>query len=233
MPVIYSRCIVWIVWMYNICIHIIHDIPKEQTSIFEQNILWQKKTFQNLFPAWPCKVDRFTRVESQGVWGIIEGEVVGAGSKRFLDSMAIDLPKEAEEQVRSRGCEVLNGSKTFEGSLVKASVLMKSMMHWQPCTWNIMESGYRLGWNWGQMMCNLVVWHIFSQAAYHVVSLFWKLCSFEGLCTFSISACIHCRDSWRGEKMGTKRWCFHHCLHDHRGQVLDSRITVVGFSFQL
>lgn len=46
------------------------------------------------------KVDRFTRVESQGVWGIIEGEVVGAGSKRFLDSMAIDLPKEAEEQVK-------------------------------------------------------------------------------------------------------------------------------------
>lgn len=46
------------------------------------------------------KVDRFTRVESQGVWGIVEGQVVGAGSKRFLDSMAIDLPIEAEEQVK-------------------------------------------------------------------------------------------------------------------------------------
>ena len=46
-----------------------------------------------------CQVDRFTRVESQGVWGIVEGQVVGAGSKRFLDSMAIDLPSEAEEQV--------------------------------------------------------------------------------------------------------------------------------------
>lgn len=46
------------------------------------------------------KVDRFTRVESQGVWGIVEGQVVGAGSKRFLDSMAIDLPSEAEEQVK-------------------------------------------------------------------------------------------------------------------------------------
>lgn len=56
-------------------------------------------------------MDRFTRVESQGVWGIIEGEVVGAGSKRFLDSMAIDLPKEAEEQVRSRGCEGFNWIK--------------------------------------------------------------------------------------------------------------------------
>ena len=44
-------------------------------------------------------MDRFTRVESQGVWGIVEGQVVGAGSKRFLDSMAIDLPSEAEEQV--------------------------------------------------------------------------------------------------------------------------------------
>lgn len=205
---------------------------KRTNIIFEQKID-RRKTFRICFLLEICQVDRFTRVESQGVWGIIEGEVVGAGSKRFLDSMAIDLPKEAEEQVRSGDARVFTGSKTLEGSLVKGSVLMKSMMHWQPFRWNIMESGYRLGWNWAQMMRNLIVWCIFSQAAYYVLSLFWKLCSFEGLCTFSISVCIHCRDSWKGEKMGTKRWCFHHCLHDHRGQVLDSRITVVDFAFQL
>lgn len=142
-------------------------------------------------------------------------------------------PKRLRNRCGVGDARVLTGLKTLEGSLVKVSVLMKSMMHWQPCKWNIMESGYRLGWNWAQMMCNLIVWCIFSQAAYYVLSLFWKLCSFEGLCTFSISVCIHCRDSWKGEKMGTKRWCFHHCLHDHRGQVLDSRITVVDFSFQL
>ncbi|CAJ1341578.1 unnamed protein product [Effrenium voratum] len=43
------------------------------------------------------KVERFTRVESAGVWGIVEGTVVGAGSRRFLESMAIDLPQEAED----------------------------------------------------------------------------------------------------------------------------------------
>ena len=74
-----------------------------------------KENFQFFFSD-PAKVDRFTRVESQGVWGIIEGEVVGAGSKRFLDSMAIDLPKEAEEQVRNR--EVC-GSETLEFHLLK------------------------------------------------------------------------------------------------------------------
>ncbi|CAK9068812.1 unnamed protein product [Durusdinium trenchii] len=46
------------------------------------------------------KVERFTRVESQGIWGIIDGQVIGAGSRRFLDSMAIDVPKEGEAKVK-------------------------------------------------------------------------------------------------------------------------------------
>ena len=54
-------------------------------------------SLQSVF--WAPQVDRFSRVESQGVWGVIEGQVIGAGSKRFLDSMAIDLPPEGEEQV--------------------------------------------------------------------------------------------------------------------------------------
>jgi Cd2+/Zn2+-exporting ATPase len=43
------------------------------------------------------KVNKFTRVESAGVWGIVEGDVVGAGSTTFLDSMSIDLPSEADD----------------------------------------------------------------------------------------------------------------------------------------
>ncbi|CAK9032171.1 Cadmium/zinc-transporting ATPase HMA2 (Cadmium/zinc-transporting ATPase 3) (Protein HEAVY METAL ATPASE 2) [Durusdinium trenchii] len=46
------------------------------------------------------QVERFTRVESQGIWGIIDGQVIGAGSRRFLDSMAIDVPKEGEAKVK-------------------------------------------------------------------------------------------------------------------------------------
>ena len=46
------------------------------------------------------KVSNFTRVESMGVWGIVQGQVVGAGSRRFLDSMAIDVPDEAEAKLK-------------------------------------------------------------------------------------------------------------------------------------
>ena len=47
------------------------------------------------------KVSNFTRVESMGVWGIVEGQVVGAGSRRFLDSMAISITPEAEAKLAS------------------------------------------------------------------------------------------------------------------------------------
>jgi len=47
------------------------------------------------------KVSNFTRVESMGVWGIVQGQVVGAGSRRFLDSMAISLPDTAEAKLAS------------------------------------------------------------------------------------------------------------------------------------
>ena len=46
------------------------------------------------------EVQKFTRVESQGVWGIIEGQVIGAGSLRFLDSMCIDVPQEGLDTVK-------------------------------------------------------------------------------------------------------------------------------------
>lgn len=46
------------------------------------------------------EVQKFTRVESQGVWGIIEGQVIGAGSLRFLDSMCIDVPQEGQDTVK-------------------------------------------------------------------------------------------------------------------------------------
>jgi len=42
------------------------------------------------------RVTNFTRVESKGVWGIIDGIVVGAGSAKFLEAMSLDLPPEAE-----------------------------------------------------------------------------------------------------------------------------------------
>jgi len=42
-------------------------------------------------------VQKFTRVESAGVWGIVESKVVGAGSATFLDAMSIDIPKAAKE----------------------------------------------------------------------------------------------------------------------------------------
>mmetsp|Transcript_63573 Transcript_63573/g.196881 ORF Transcript_63573/g.196881 Transcript_63573/m.196881 type:complete len:705 (+) Transcript_63573:419-2533(+) len=41
------------------------------------------------------RVTNFTRVESKGVWGIVDGIVVGAGSAKFLEAMCVDLPKEA------------------------------------------------------------------------------------------------------------------------------------------
>lgn len=46
------------------------------------------------------QVDKFTRVESMGVWGLVEGQVVGAGSASFLEAMAIDLPSAAEDICR-------------------------------------------------------------------------------------------------------------------------------------
>lgn len=46
------------------------------------------------------KVTTFTRVESMGVWGMVSGQVVGAGSARFLDAMTVDLPNEATEVVK-------------------------------------------------------------------------------------------------------------------------------------
>lgn len=46
------------------------------------------------------KVTNFTRVESMGVWGMVSGQVVGAGSARFLDAMTVDLPNEATEVVK-------------------------------------------------------------------------------------------------------------------------------------
>ncbi|CAE8629995.1 unnamed protein product [Polarella glacialis] len=49
-------------------------------------------------PAALPAVDNFTRVESMGVWGIIGGKVIGAGSAGFLEAMAIDLPEEAVRQ---------------------------------------------------------------------------------------------------------------------------------------
>ena len=109
---------IFVVWMLECTTYVYgkkHDIPKEK-------VCFGKRQLSDFFFFDPAKVDRFTRVESQGVWGIIEGEVVGAGSKRFLDSMAIDLPKEAEEQV-SRGGLWIRDSWI---SLVKVSVLMKS-----------------------------------------------------------------------------------------------------------
>jgi len=42
------------------------------------------------------RVTKFTRVESAGVYGLIDSQMVGAGSATFLDAMAIDLPDEAE-----------------------------------------------------------------------------------------------------------------------------------------
>eukprot|EP00931_Biecheleriopsis_adriatica_P026884 TRINITY_DN16277_c1_g1_i1.p1 TRINITY_DN16277_c1_g1~~TRINITY_DN16277_c1_g1_i1.p1 ORF type:complete len:744 (-),score=164.01 TRINITY_DN16277_c1_g1_i1:186-2417(-) len=45
-------------------------------------------------------VKNFTRVESLGVWGIIEGRIIGAGSASFMDSMAVDLPEEAEQLLK-------------------------------------------------------------------------------------------------------------------------------------
>mmetsp|Transcript_84 Transcript_84/g.183 ORF Transcript_84/g.183 Transcript_84/m.183 type:complete len:731 (-) Transcript_84:59-2251(-) len=41
-------------------------------------------------------VMKFERVESKGVWGVIDGVVVGAGSAKFLEAMSVDLPREAE-----------------------------------------------------------------------------------------------------------------------------------------
>ncbi|CAE8609552.1 unnamed protein product [Polarella glacialis] len=49
-------------------------------------------------PAALPAVDNFTRLESMGVWGIIGGKVIGAGSAGFLEAMAIDLPEEAVRQ---------------------------------------------------------------------------------------------------------------------------------------
>jgi len=43
------------------------------------------------------KVSKFTRVESAGVYGLIDGQMVGAGSATFLEAMAIDMPDEAVE----------------------------------------------------------------------------------------------------------------------------------------
>lgn len=42
-------------------------------------------------------VANFTRVESKGVWGIVNGIVVGAGSAKFLEAMSVELPDEARE----------------------------------------------------------------------------------------------------------------------------------------
>lgn len=42
-------------------------------------------------------VRNFTRVESSGVWGIVQNKVVGAGNAAYLDAMAIDIPMQAEE----------------------------------------------------------------------------------------------------------------------------------------
>jgi len=41
------------------------------------------------------RVDKFTRVESKGVWGLVNNVVVGAGSLDFLDDMCVDVPDEA------------------------------------------------------------------------------------------------------------------------------------------
>jgi cation transport ATPase len=41
------------------------------------------------------RVDKFTRVESKGVWGLVNSVVIGAGSLDFLDDMCIDVPDEA------------------------------------------------------------------------------------------------------------------------------------------
>jgi len=41
------------------------------------------------------RVDKFTRVESKGVWGMVNNVVVGAGSLDFLEDMCIDVPAEA------------------------------------------------------------------------------------------------------------------------------------------
>lgn len=43
------------------------------------------------------EVSHFTRVESKGVYGIVEDQMVGAGSREFLEEMSISLPTEAEE----------------------------------------------------------------------------------------------------------------------------------------
>lgn len=42
------------------------------------------------------KVSRFTRVESMGVFGVVEGKVVGAGSTKYLESQNMDVPEEAK-----------------------------------------------------------------------------------------------------------------------------------------
>lgn len=46
-------------------------------------------------------VSNFNRIESKGVWGVVDGIVVGAGSAKFLEAMDIDLPPEAEQTVKA------------------------------------------------------------------------------------------------------------------------------------
>eukprot|EP00933_Yihiella_yeosuensis_P020656 TRINITY_DN16511_c2_g1_i1.p1 TRINITY_DN16511_c2_g1~~TRINITY_DN16511_c2_g1_i1.p1 ORF type:complete len:703 (-),score=151.21 TRINITY_DN16511_c2_g1_i1:607-2715(-) len=46
-------------------------------------------------------VEKFTRVESMGVWGMVDGRIIGAGSASFLEAMAIDLPQEASDVIRA------------------------------------------------------------------------------------------------------------------------------------
>ena len=97
-----------------------------------------------------CQVDRFTRVESQGVWGIVEGQVVGAGSKRFLDSMAIDLPSEAEEQVGwDKKITGFLGSWTWQLDFIIWAVF-KTPVGW----WLYRELYYPIYWGfWTPLMC--------------------------------------------------------------------------------
>lgn len=42
------------------------------------------------------EVLQFKRVDGMGVWGVVEGQVVGAGNAEFVDHMCIDMPDDAD-----------------------------------------------------------------------------------------------------------------------------------------
>lgn len=68
------------------------------------------------------RVDNFTRVESMGVWGVVGGDVVGAGSLDFLDAMSIEVPDEAAAVLRT--WEGSGGAFTAVYMIIESDVVM-------------------------------------------------------------------------------------------------------------